>query len=72
MIENEKLRRMIQTMEVDYMPISQILSREVPPVALDLLTKLLVFNPAKRPTAEVGRSFFSSFPFSDWSSSSYV
>ena len=53
MIENKKLRKMIQTMEVEYVHISQILSREIPPVALDLLTKLLVFNPAKRPTAEV-------------------
>lgn len=54
MIESEKVRQHIRSMKVQVKPLSQRLTREVPPEALDLLEKLLKFNPQKRPSAEVG------------------
>ena len=53
MIEDENVRQYIRSMEVQVKPLSQCLTREVPPEALDLLEKLLAFNPQKRPSAEV-------------------
>ena len=53
-IESEKVRQYIRSLEIQLNPLAQRLTREVPPDAVDLLGKLLAFNPRKRPSAEVG------------------
>ena len=53
MIENEKVRQYIRSLDIQMKPLSKCLTREVPSEALDLLEKLLAFSPRKRPSAEV-------------------